>query len=34
MCLLEFIRVEGGVKFLKHFKGAQARKVREFLLVW
>jgi hypothetical protein len=26
---LKFCRVEGGVKFLKHFKGAQAMKIRE-----
>jgi hypothetical protein len=29
ICLFEFIRVQGGVKFMKHFKGAQATKVWE-----
>jgi hypothetical protein len=29
ICLFEFIRVEGGVKFMEHFKGAQAIKVWE-----
>jgi hypothetical protein len=29
LCLFEFIWVEGGVKFMKHLKGAQAIKVWE-----
>jgi hypothetical protein len=34
ICLFEFIRVEGGVKFIKHFGGggAQAVKVWEPLV--
>jgi hypothetical protein len=26
ICLFEFIRVEGGVKFIKHFMGAESYK--------